>query len=172
MRLPLRVRVRGRQLIRLQNIYSQTRCARTRLRVQMVLLSHEGYSVEEIAQIARQSDDTVRHWINRFLQDGYAGLYEAPHSGRPPEITPAIDQFLLGCIPQSPRDFGLHRPTWTTVLLAKLVKRRFQIEVTEECIRRHLEQLGIVCRRPTWAVHHLAWQKPGYAQKKGLSLGY
>ena len=73
---------------------------------------------------------------------------------------------------KSPRDFGVHRPSWTTALLAKLVKGRFKIDVTEECIRQHLERLDIVCRRPSWTVKHKAQEKPGHAQKKGLLQGY
>jgi transposase len=172
MRPPLRVQLRGYQLVRLESMYSQTRCARTRLRIQMVLLSDEGYSVEEIAQITHQSEHTVRRWIHRFVEDGYRGLYEAPHSGRPPEITPVIEQMLREYVLKSPRELGVNRPSWTTYELAKLVKRRFKIEVTDECIGQHLERLDIVCLRPTWTVKHLAKQKPGYAQKKGLLPGY
>ena len=144
MRPLLRVRVRGRQLIRLQKMHSQTHCAGTRLHAQIVLLSHDGYSIEEIAQITRQSGETVRRWLHRFWQDGCAGLKGWPRSGRPPEVTPAIEQFLRGYVITSPRDFGVHRPSWTTALLAKLVKGRFKIEVTEECIRQHLER-WILC---------------------------
>ena len=79
MRPPLRVQLRGCQFARLESMYSQTRCARTRLRIQMVLLSDGGYSVEEIAQITHQSEYTVRRWVHRFVEDGYRGLYEAPH---------------------------------------------------------------------------------------------
>ena len=172
MRALLRVRVRGRQLLQLQEMHSQTHCARTRLHTQIVLLSHDGYSIEEIAQITRQSGETVRRWLHRFVQDGCAGLKGWPRSGRPPEVTPAIEQFLRGCVVKSPRDFGVHRPSWTTALLAKLVKGRFKIDVTEECIRQHLERLDIVCRRPTWTVKHKAQEKPGHAQKKGLLQGY
>jgi transposase len=134
----------------------------------MVLLSNDNYSVKEIAQITRKSDDTVRYWLHRFLQAGYAGLIEAPHSGRPPEITVGLEAFLHQCISQSPRNFKMNRPGWTTALLAKLVKRRFKVRVTDECIRQHLERVDVVCRRPTWTVKHLAEQRPGYAQKKGL----
>jgi putative transposase len=167
MRLPLRVPLRGHQLVRLEGLYRQTRCARTRLRLQMVLLSDAGYSVEEIAYITRQSEYTVRRWLHRFLEEGWRGLYEAPHSGRPPEITPAIEQGLRACVVKSPRDSGVSRPTWTTADLAQVVQRRFKIEVTDECIRQHLERVDIVCRRPTWTVKHLGKAKPGYAQKKG-----
>lgn len=172
MRPPLRVQLRGCQLARLESMYNQTRCARTRLRIQMVLLSDEGYSVEEIAQITRRSQYTVRRWIHRFVEDGCSGLYEAPHSGRPPEITPAIEQILREYVLKSPRELGVNRPSWTTAELAKLLKRQFKVEVTDECIRQHLGRLDIVCRRPTWTVKHLAKQKPGYAQKKGPLPGY
>ena len=169
MRPPLQVRVRGRQLAQLQKMYRATHCPRTQLHVQMVLLSNDDYSVEEIAKITRKSDDTVRYWLHRFEQAGCNGLNEAPRSGRPPEITPGIEAFVCECIPKSPRDFGMNRPTWTTATLAKLVARRFKVQVTDECIRQHLERVAVVCRRPTWTVKHLAEQQPGYAQKRGRS---
>jgi transposase len=60
----------------------------------MVLLSHDGYSVAEIARITRKSDDTARYWLHRFQQGGGSGSLEAPHSGRPPKITASIEAFL------------------------------------------------------------------------------
>src|SRR5512145_2615092 len=159
--------VRGRHLARLHALYRTTRCPRTRLRVQMVLLSRQGYSLTEIAKITGQSDETVRRWLHRFLSAGCAGLQEAARAGRPPAITPAVEQFLRDCLRQTPREFGLHRPSWTTALLATVVRRRFKIQVTDECIRQHLQRIDAVCRRPTWTVKHLAVQRPGYAQQKG-----
>lgn len=167
MRPPVQIQVGGHQFARLRAMYEETNCPRTRLRVQMVLLSHDGYSVEEIAKITRKSDDTVRYWLHRFQHGGCSGLLEAPHSGRPPQITTSIESFLHECVPQSPRAFKLNRPGWTTALLAKLVKRRFQVSVSDECIRQHLQRVHAVCRRPTWTVKYLAQQQAGYAQKKG-----
>jgi transposase len=133
----------------------------------MVLLSDDDYSVEEIAKITRKSDDTVRYWLHHFQQGGCSGLREAPHSGRPPQITVSIETFLHECIPQSPRTFKINRPGWTTALLAKLIQRRFHVHVSDECIRQHLKRVKAVCRRPTWTVKHLAQPQAGYAQKKG-----
>ena len=67
MRPPVQIRVRGQQLARLRAMHEETTCPRTRLRVQMVLLSHDGYCVEEIGRITRKSDDTVRNWLHRFI---------------------------------------------------------------------------------------------------------
>lgn len=49
-----------RQKARLEQLYHQTDCVRTRIRAQIVLLSLAGHSVFETAQITQQSDDTVR----------------------------------------------------------------------------------------------------------------
>jgi transposase len=132
----------------------------------MVLLSQQGYAVAEIARITRQSDDTIRYWLHRFLREGCDGLWEAPRSGRPPEITPAIDLFLHEAVAKSPRDYGLAWPNWATNLLSKLIQRWFKRKVSDECVRQHLHYVDGVCRRPTWTVKHRATAQPGYAQKK------
>jgi transposase len=173
MRPPLRVTgLRGRQAARLRSLYRTTDCPRTRLRAQMILLSSEGYPVAEIADITHQSDDTVRRWLQRFLDQGWRGLLEAPRSGRPAAISPAVEQFLAEYLRGSPRDYHISRPTWTTALLAQVVQRRLKIAITGECVRQHLERLDGVCRRPTWSVKHLARLKPGYAQKKAGLLDF
>jgi transposase len=141
------------------------------LRAQMVLLSHQGYPVEEVARITRHSDDTVRRWLRRFQRHGCLGLQEEARSGRPPTITPAVQHLLRAWVQLSPREFGVHRPAWTTANLARLVERRLGIRVTPECIRRHLHRLDVVCRLPTWTVKHRARAQPGYAQKKGRLPG-
>lgn len=159
-------RVPGRQRARLHELYQTTDCPRTRIRTQMVLLSLEGHSVAEIAHITRQSDDTVRRWLHRFVDHGWLGLQEGAHPGRPADLTPTMDHFLLNCLKQSPHKFGVPRPTWTTSTLAQVVAKRFGLQVSDECVRQHLQGLDMVCRRPTWTVKHLAAQQPGYAQKK------
>ena len=163
--------VHWRQKERLQHLYRTTNCPRTRIRVQMIMLSLKGYSVLDIAQITQQSDDTVRRWLSRFLEHGCDGLGEELHPGRPSEVTPAIEHFLVKCLKQSPRHFGFSRPTWTTTLLSEVVNQKFQLDVSDECVRQHLQHLNIVCRRPTWTVKHLAEQQPGYAQKKAQLPG-
>ena len=171
MRPTLRIRACGRQLHCLQQTLRRSRCPRDRLRAQMVLLSHRGYSPQQIAAFTGQSDETVRRWLHRSRGGGCPGLREAPRSGRPPKITPAVRQLLRQWAQLSPRELGVQRPTWTTANLARLVERLVGARVTPECIRQHLHRLDFVCRRPTWTVKHLARQQPGYAQKRGRSPG-
>lgn len=172
MRPPLKLKpVRGRQLSRLREMYDQAECPRLRRRAQIVLLAQAGYETTEIAQIICQSCWTVRRWLHRFMVNGCEGLWEGLRSGRPPEITPAIELFLREALVKSPRAYGQAQPNWTTALLGKVIKRRFQCEVSEECVRQHLHEVDGVCRRPTWTVRHRAEAQPGYAQKKGQFQG-
>jgi len=161
-------RLRAGQVARLQRMYRETHCPRTRIRIQMVLLSNQGRSATEISKITQQSDDTIRRWLRRFEEEGLKGLIERPHPGRSEQITPAVEQFLGECIQRSPREFRIRRPTWTTAHLAGVLKRKLRVIVTDECVRQHLLKLDFVCRRPTWTVKPLAQKRPGYAQKKGL----
>ena len=173
MRPPVQVSpVHWRQKAYLHELYQTTDCPRTRIRVQMVLLSLEGHAVTDIARITQQSDDTIRRWLQRFIDQGWRGLMEGIHPGRPADITPAIENFLLRSLKQSPRKFDVPRPTWTAATLANAVEKRFGIQVSDECVRQHLQRLDIVCRRPTWTVKHLAKQQPGYAQKKVPLQGF
>lgn len=159
--------LRTHQVARLQQMYRETHCPRGRIRIQMVLLSNQGRSPTEISKITQQSDDTVRRWLRRFEEEGLKGLVEHPHPGRPAQVTPAVEQFLVECIQKSPREFRIGRPTWTTAHLAGVLKRKKRVKVTDECVRGHLLKLDFVCRRPTWTVKPLAQKQPGYAQKKG-----
>ena len=173
MRPPLKLKpVRGRQLNRLREMYDKAECPRLRRRVQTVLLAQTGYEVSEISRITRQSPWTIRRWLHRFMTEGCEGLWEGLRSGRPPEITPAIELFLREAVAKSPRDYGLARPNWTTNLLSKLIKHRFKREVGDKCVWQHLHYVGGVCRRPTWTVKHRAQAQPGYAQKKAQLPGF
>jgi len=164
--------IRGRQLNRLRAMYDEAYCPRLRRRVQTVLLAQAGYAVAEIVRITRQSSWTVRRWLHRFMAEGCQGLWEALRSGRPPKITPAMDLFLREAVVQSPRDYGLAQPNWTTHLLSKLIKHQFKRDVSDDCVWQHLHEAGGVCRRPTWTVKHRATVQSGYAQKKAQLQGF
>jgi transposase len=159
-------RLTPHQLQRVQDVYDQTEHPRVRRRAQTVLLAQAGYRTAEIASITRYSAMQVRRLLHRFADEGCASLDEGPRSGRPAQITPAVESYLREVVVQSPHEFGFARPGWTTQLLARLVRRQFKRTVSAECLRQHLAQIEIVCRRPTWTVKHKAEAQPGYAQKK------
>ena len=47
-----------------------------------ILLSAQGYRVDEIAKILKYSPQTVYHWFNKWQTSGLAGLLRKPGQGR------------------------------------------------------------------------------------------
>jgi transposase len=56
---------------------------RTATRLLMVMLSADGMSPAEIADLLDYHPATVRHWLHRYRVDGIPGLPDRPRSGRP-----------------------------------------------------------------------------------------
>src|SRR2546427_10330619 len=67
---------------------------RPRERLEMVRLSHAGFSIPQIAAILTISEQRVRYWIKRFLADGFDALPDQPHPGQRSAFTPAIERAL------------------------------------------------------------------------------
>jgi len=60
---------------------------RVRHRSHAILLSQQGSTREEIAQICRVHRDTVSLWIDAWQEFGFQGLEDNERSGRPPILT-------------------------------------------------------------------------------------
>jgi transposase len=73
------------ELGKLQKLYRQTENADLRTHCQMILLSNQGHSVAEIAQLTFFDEDTVLYWFDRYEAENLKGLEDRPHSGRPPK---------------------------------------------------------------------------------------
>src|SRR5689334_14342734 len=101
------------ELDALASLYRTTRDARLRTRAQMVLLAAEQHlTAPAIAAIVRESDQTVRNWLKRWLAEGLAGLHDRPMPGAPTKVTPAYTAQLLLIVRRRPR--SLDQPTRMT----------------------------------------------------------
>ena len=57
---------------------------RFRTRCQAILLSHQGYSVQELARLFKVSDLSIYKWMDRFKDGGVKALQTHPGKGRKP----------------------------------------------------------------------------------------
>ena len=60
--------------------------ARIWTRSHAVILSSNGYSIEEISKIYEVDRDTISSWLKRWEEQSFNGLYDEEKSGRPPEV--------------------------------------------------------------------------------------
>jgi transposase len=81
--------LRDEERTALRQRYRQTKDADERTHCQIVLLSADGHTVQQIAQLTYLSEDAVLYWLDRYEQGGLRGLEVLPKSGRPPKSEPA-----------------------------------------------------------------------------------
>ena len=77
-------------------------------RAHFVLLSDQGKSVPEIGALMGYSAQAVYPWLERYQQQGVAGLYDEPRSGRPPNA-PHLVAIVQAQTGQPPCDLWLSR---------------------------------------------------------------
>lgn len=137
-----------------------------RRRSQIVLLTSELETQHEVARVVRCSPDTVRRTLALYQHGGRSSLRRAPALGwHVAKRTLTWQKALATALTQGPEACGIARPTWTAPLLAAYLAEKTGIAVSEQTVRRGLESLGYVCRRPVWTVRHKAEEQPDYRPK-------
>jgi transposase len=71
----------------LQDEIRRSQEARYDHRLHAVLLVAQGGSCTKAASLLGDSPRTVQYWINRFEEEGFAGLADADRPGRPKKMT-------------------------------------------------------------------------------------
>jgi transposase len=138
-----------------------------RHRSHIILLATELATQIEVAQVVHCSPDTVRKTLARYRTGGRAALRRrTPQKMRGGRRTLAWQKALAEAMEQGPEACGVSRPTWTAPLLAAYLAETTGAVVSERTVRRGLESLGYVCRRPTWTVRHKAEEQADYLPKR------
>lgn len=155
------------QIKELDSLYQTTRDVRLRNRTQMVLLAAEqGMVASAIAKIVRESEETVRRWLKRYLAEGVQGLKDQPHPGATPKLTVAYQAELIRVVRQRPRSLGQDFSMWTLQRLVDYMAEQTGVRVSSECLRLHLKKAEIVLSRPQ---HKISSPDPEYEVKKRRS---
>lgn len=152
------------ELKRLELLYRTTRDVRVRTRAQMILLAVEQrMTAGAIARVVRESDQTVRNWITRYLAEGVEGLKDRPMPGAPSKVTPAYREQVLQAARQRPRSLEQPYSLWTLQRLADYMAEQTGIRVSYETVRQVLKAGDIVLSRPQ---HTVSSPDPDYLVKK------
>src|SRR5919199_6812077 len=83
--------------------FEATREAETRLRYQMVLLAADGRTAPQIAPMVRRSPATVERVLQRYREEGAAGVPHRGRPGRPPAVPPAGEAELRAALRKAVR---------------------------------------------------------------------
>jgi transposase len=110
---------------------------RTRARAHMLRLNAQGWTVPAIAEIFECQENTVRRTLQRWQQDGLAGLWDAPGRGAKAKWQEADLRYLEQCLEQQPR-------TYNSQQLAQKLKQERQLDLSADRIRRVLKKRALV----------------------------
>ena len=148
----------------LDQLYRSTHDRRVRTRAQIVLLAGEQrLTVSAIAQIVRETGQTVRNWLKRYVAEGSDGLRDRPMPGSPAKVTPAYAEQVLQVVRQRPRGLGQPYSLWTLQRLADYMAEQTGIRVSYETVRQVLKAGDVVLSRPQ---HKVSSPDPDYLVKK------
>lgn len=74
-----------------------------RARAHAVLLSAQGYRLEQLAEIFDRNRDTVSTWLTNWEEYAFDGLNDEERSGRPRKTTAKEDRQILRTVEKHPQ---------------------------------------------------------------------
>ena len=136
---------------------------RTVERARIILLSHEGKTVENIAKALNTRPARVSKWRQRFAKDRLLALSDAPRSGKPHKYTAETEKRVLSMLDEpAPEGYA----QWNGALLAAALT-----DISADHVWRILRKHGIqLQRRRSWCITTDPEFGPKAADVAGLYL--
>lgn len=119
------------QLIQLNDLMKNSRSARVRMRAHGILLSSEGYSIDEIAHIYQADRDSVSSWFDDWEQRGTEGLHDRPRSGKPPKLTGGEIEIVRELIKEHP-----HSPKIISAKIPEKIGKNISISTLKRIVKK------------------------------------
>jgi transposase len=145
---PLMVDDAQEMLLALQDEIRRSEQARYDHRLHGVLLVAQGMNAPKVARLLGDGVRTVEYWVERFNQDGFAGLVEGERPGRPRKLSLEQLEELEVILRASPRVQSISANLWDGKTLSHWIKRRWGVELSTRQCQRLFRQLGFRLRKP------------------------
>jgi transposase len=120
-----------------------------RRRKQGMRLLASGVWPAEVARRVGVSRQSVLRWSKRHADGGMAALERPKRFGRPPKLDEAQRAELIKALKSGALAAGFTSELWTLPRIARLIKERFEVELSQPSVWRMLQQLGWSVQRPT-----------------------
>ena len=114
----------------------------------IILRSHAGCSIAQIADFLGCSADTVKRVRRLYRQGGLDALHPRDSPGRPSRATDAFRAQLRQAVQTCPLQLGYGFATWSAARLAEHLALVTGVRYGDDQIRRLLKQEKFSCQRP------------------------
>jgi len=137
-----------------KRLSKKTKDVRMKLRYDVIRLHLQGRTKTEIADILATTYQTVRNYINAYIEKGIEGLEIKQPPGRETKLTKEQEEQLYDCIANKlPRDVGFAPfVNWTAPLACQWVLKEFGVKFVERGMRNVFERLKLSYTRPTYTL--------------------
>jgi len=109
------------------------------------------HSPELIAAIFGISRSCIDDGLREYREEGEDALDTRKAPGSLPVMTSDVDHWLKETILHStPQDHGYDTLLWTLDILVDLLKKRFDLWVSDSTVALHLHQMDLSCQKPCY----------------------
>jgi transposase len=141
-----------------------------RARVIAFLLGHpELYATKAGLQAGFTSTMSGALWVQRFNQEGIAGLQDKPRPGRKPIHPARIRSALISLATQKPDSLGYPFKLWTLERLQTAFEEREHTHLSDSTIWEWVEAEGFRWKRQQSWFHNAEQHDPEFVEKRGAS---
>lgn len=114
----------------------------------------EGLPATSIKVALKLSRTTYFEWKRKYETHGAEGLMVRPIPGGTPKLTERqMSQLRAWIVGHDPRQFQLDFALWTRKLVGKLVREKFDVEMTPPGIGKLLHRMGLSPQRPLYRAY-------------------
>jgi transposase len=150
------------------------------IRIRAVKRVQQGESPEKVIAALGFSRACIYNWLARYRAGGWHELKSGKHTGRPKKLNgKQIDWLYKTISDKDPIQLKFSFALWTRSMITRLIRRQFNLKLSESSVGRLLHQMGLSCQKPLYrayqqdseVVEH--WKKTIFPQikKRAKKLG-
>jgi transposase len=117
-------------------------------RLRAVALKQQGWTQRRIAEALGVSEAAVSQWWSKVEREGEEALYDRPHPGAPPKLSPVQLQQQPQFLALGAEAYGFRGEVWTCGRVATFVKQVFGVSYHKAHISRLLKRLEWTPQKP------------------------
>src|SRR5512133_2618980 len=141
------------------------------LRIRAVRQIEQGAHPEDVAAALGMTRAAVYSWLAKYREGGLEALRAKPVPGRPSTLSGAQLARLYGLVVgNDPRQLRFTFALWTRAMIRALIRREFDVRLSEVSVGRLLRKLGLSPQRPLYRAYQqnpeavARWKAESYPQ--------
>lgn len=124
------------------------------IRIRAVQRVQAGESPEVVIKALGFTRCCIYNWLAQYRAGGWHALKARKASGRPRKLSGRQIAFVYKTVcDKDPRQLKFSFALWTRAMVARVIKQRFGIKLSESSVGRLLRQLGFSCQRPLYRAY-------------------